>query len=258
MKRILAFSAAVCLAVSAAVCFLVGCSEADKNSGNEIDSPAENSVTASPDIDSEENDDLYKLEFFSFSVSDELTEPEGIVGFEGDIISYLFSVENSSVNFHVADSQCSHTPELCMEHEIDILSEKSDSISRTDTEINGFQCTELKYDLDFGYTLKCLDIYLHCEENHIKISTTYKEDDEQQALKFAREIADSVVYHGDYHITDEDKHFVSDSYEAQCSPKWRLFVSDRECEPDLDFVYALAEDDVEELLSNIKITGGKK
>lgn len=226
-------------AVCSAVYFLGGCSETAKNSGNEVSPPAEGSEKTSPDLYREENDDLYKLEFFGFSVGDELTEPDSFKLAE-DIISYTFNDESSSVDFYVNDSVCFRTPELCIENEIDTLSAISDSISRTDTEINGFQCTELKYDI--SPPTKRFVMYLHCEGNHIKIETTYMEDDEQRALKFAREIADSVVYLSDYHITDEDKHFVSDSYEAVYSSKWRLFTSGRKASPDLEFVYAMAED----------------
>lgn len=234
------FKSFTAMAVCSAVCFFVGCSETAKNSGNEVSPPAKGSEKTSPDLYMEENDDLYKLEFFGFSVGDELTEPD-CFKLDEDIISYTFNDESSSVNFHVSDSPCFRTPELCIEDKIDMLSEYYDSISRTDTEINGFQCTELKYDI--SSLTKRFVIYLHCEGNHIEIETTYMEDDEQKALKYSREIADSVVYLSDYHITDEDKQFVSDSYEAVYSSKWRLFTSDAKSLSDLEFVYAMAEDD---------------
>lgn len=211
----------VALAVCSAVCFFVGCLGTDKNS---------------------ENDGLYKLEFFGFSVDDELFEFNSFDSFklDGELLSYTFNDESSSVNLHVSDSPCFYSPEFCMEHEIDMLSKYYDSINRTDTEINGFQCTELKSDI--SSSMKRFVIYLHCEGNHIEILTTYDIESEQKALKYAREIADSVVYYSDYHITDEDKHFVNDSYEAVYSSKWRLFTHDSKSSRDLEFMYAMAED----------------
>lgn len=228
------FKILITTAVCAGLCCFSGCSDTKKN---EIDLP-------------------YKLEYFAFSAGDELTETAGkLFKDDEDIDFYSFENKDDTVNIHITDSPCFRTPDFCLERELDLHAEFDDSYERTDSELNGYQCTEVKADITSS-TGRFV-IYLHSEGNHIDIDTTYEKEYEQTALKFAREIADSVVYCGERYITDEEKHFENDFYEATYSPKWRLFTSENASESDLEFVYAMAEDD-EHLHNGVTLTNFTK
>lgn len=230
--------------------WLTGCAEkSDTSSDAQPTAP----LTTQP-ATTEVAPDAYKLKYFAFSVSDELTKNWDFKSDYDDDQSYGFEDNNSSVSLHIKDDDCRETVEFCAEHRLTLYeSNNFTNLGTSYSELNGFPCTTF----DLAYKDKFIEkyLFLHCEGNHIEIRAKYENpEDEKRADELLQEVAESVVYYSGYHIPDTDMVYSGEHFEVTYSPKWRYIEAPSDIYPDVEFLYNTADND-RQLFTSLFFTG---
>ncbi len=180
----------------------------------------------------------YRLQYFSFSVPDWLSQGEHGINSDDEIYSYEFLDFESSVRLSVLDMYNNTKPEAYMDNE---------------SAINGFpwiyieDCpyTSAQVSMKFVHGNDGIAAYVFSDTYRMYIQSSFDSSDKEIAEKAVKEIAETAHYFGDIHLTEKSQKYKNKFFSIEYEPKFYLAENQTQRDKEIYFYDAFSEDSVD-------------